>query len=312
MILTVTMNPSVDISYKIDKLKIDTVNRCENYSKTAGGKGLNVTRVIHQMGHQVTATGLLGGALGGYIEEKLRSEGIAESFYPISGETRNCIAILHDNGEQTEILEKGPVILQEEVAGFLNKFDHLLAEANVVTISGSLPEGISPELYIDIIKKTHGEGKKVILDTSGSTLAAVLTSGNMPYAIKPNLEEIQGIVHEEIDEENVEEIKGILSNELFAGIPLIVISMGAKGAFIKFQDAHYDVRIPKINVVNPVGSGDASVGGLAIGLSKGLPLEVTVKTSMALGMLNAMEEQTGHVNPSNFQSIFDSIQITKV
>ncbi|MGX6978547.1 hexose kinase [Vagococcus elongatus] len=312
MILTVTMNPSVDISYKLEQLKIDTVNRCENYSKTAGGKGLNVTRVIHQMGHQVTATGLLGGALGRYIEDKLSSEGIAGNFYPISGETRNCIAILHDNGKQTEVLEKGPVISAEEGAGFLKQFSQLLDDANVVTISGSLPEGISPEVYIDIIRKTHEAGKKVILDTSGSTLATVLTSGNKPYAIKPNLEEIQGIVHETIDEDNVEDIKGILSNELFADIPLIVISLGAKGAFVKFEDAYYDVVIPKIKVVNPVGSGDASVGGLAIGLSKELAIEDILKTSMTLGMLNTMEEKTGHVNPVKFQDIFDLIKVTKV
>lgn len=117
MILTLTLNPSVDISYPLDELHIDTVNRIQNVSKTAGGKGLNVTRVLSQLNEQVVATGFLGGKIGDFIAEKLNHNQVKHSFFKIKGETRNCIAILH-NGNQTEILEQGPTITVDESTGF--------------------------------------------------------------------------------------------------------------------------------------------------------------------------------------------------
>lgn len=117
MILTITMNPSVDISYSFESFSEDTVNRVDKVRKTAGGKGLNVTRVLNQLGAEVSASGLLGGFLGEQIRSELDESGINQSFTQISGETRNCIAILHE-GRQTEILEKGPTITEEEATLF--------------------------------------------------------------------------------------------------------------------------------------------------------------------------------------------------
>src|SRR5699024_8956086 len=107
MILTITLNPSVDISYKLDRFGIDQVNRVQDVSKTAGGKGLNVTRVLHQLQEDVAASGFLGGSLGDFILKQLGNLGMRDFFTPIDGETRNCIAVIHE-GKQTEILEGGP------------------------------------------------------------------------------------------------------------------------------------------------------------------------------------------------------------
>ena len=136
MILTVTMNPSIDISYPLDVLQLDTVNRVAEVSKTAGGKGLNVTRVLSEIKDPVAATGLLGGRTGQFILDHL-GEGIEERFFEIAGDTRNCIAILHE-GKQTEILEKGPTISEKEGQGFLQHYRHLIDQVEVVAISGSL------------------------------------------------------------------------------------------------------------------------------------------------------------------------------
>lgn len=106
-ILTLTLNPSVDISYPLTHLELGTVNRVSNTQKTAGGKGLNVARVIAQLGQKVAGSGFLGGDLGNFIAKKLSGDNIENWFMQISGETRNCIAILHDDGKQTEILESG-------------------------------------------------------------------------------------------------------------------------------------------------------------------------------------------------------------
>ena len=126
MILTITLNPAVDISYKLDYFSLDTVNRVEDVSKTAGGKGLNVARVLHQLGEDVAASGFLGGSLGDFIRTQLAAIGIQDFFVPIDGETRNCIAIIHE-GKQTEILESGPVISASEAELFLEKFTEYAA-----------------------------------------------------------------------------------------------------------------------------------------------------------------------------------------
>lgn len=116
--MTITLNPSVDISYQLDRLTLDGVNRCARVIKTAGGKGLNVTRVIHCVGEKVCATGFLGGTNGQFIRNQLTEQGISNTFVPIAGDTRNCIAILHE-GKQTEILEDGPSLSSKEKEAFL-------------------------------------------------------------------------------------------------------------------------------------------------------------------------------------------------
>ncbi len=310
MILSVTMNPSVDISYHLPTLTADTVMRCQKYSKTAGGKGLNVARVLHQMEQPVMCTGVLGGELGDFIRHQLTQEAIDHQFSSIVQPTRNCIAILHDDGQQTEILESGPEVSKSEIQQFKQTFSQLAEPVSVITISGSLPLGTKPDLYIDLIKEAKNKGKKVILDTSGNTLQAVLNSPSVPYAIKPNLEELQGLSGEE-KLQTTEEIKQLLTEHpLFSAIPLIVVSLGAEGALAKYLDYFYKVEIPKIQVKNPVGSGDSTVAGLALSLAQGHPIQQTLKTAMTLGMLNAMEERTGHVKKERFNELYAKIQIT--
>ena len=131
MILTVTMNPSIDTRYQLDKLVIDDVNRVTP-EKTAGGKGLNVSRVLLQLGDDVLATGLLGGHMGAYMAELMDADGVKNDFVPIAGETRICLNILHE-GNQTELLESGPQIAPAELEAFTAKFAELAAKADVVT-----------------------------------------------------------------------------------------------------------------------------------------------------------------------------------
>ena len=182
MILTVTLNPSVDISYIIPDLRLDTTNRTDQVGKTAGGKGINVTRVIHDLNKAVTATG------EGIVSE-LNKNGIKTDFLSIEGETRNCIAILHD-GQQTEVLESGPTITDDENAAFLTHFKQAVGYADVITISGSLPKGLEEDYYVKLIQIASNLDKKTVLDTSKSNLSNVLENPFKPTVIKPNIEEL--------------------------------------------------------------------------------------------------------------------------
>ena len=153
MIVTVTMNPSIDISYLLDHLKLDTVNRTSQVTKTPGGKGLNVTRVIHDLGGDVIATGVLGGFHGAFIANELKKANIPQAFTSIKEETRDSIAILHE-GNQTEILEAGPTVSPEEISNFLENFDQLTSRNchNFWQFS----ERITIKFYQELVQKlTH-------------------------------------------------------------------------------------------------------------------------------------------------------------
>lgn len=308
MILTITMNPSIDISYPLETFKLDTVNRVRNVRKTAGGKGLNVTRILKQLNTEVIASGLIGGFLGEEIKKDLTQNEIAHDFLPISGETRNCIAVLHD-GKQTEILENGPVITEQEARAFLQHFEKLAVKAEIISFSGSLPEGLSTDFYRQMLQVC--QPKPVVLDCSGTALREVLRGSVKPKLIKPNTEELAGLLGREISTE-LSDLKAALSDSMFDEIEWIVVSMGGDGAFAKHHGTFYRVTIPKIDVVNPVGSGDATVAGLTAAIQQGFSDEAVLKQGNVLGMLNAQEATTGYVQLANYQKLYDQILVEKV
>ncbi|NEW63236.1 tagatose-6-phosphate kinase [Granulicatella sp. zg-ZJ] len=310
MILTITMNPSVDVSYQLDTFDLDTVNRVSSVHKTPGGKGLNVTRVLHQLSEQVVAGGLLGGALGEDIRDKLNTASIKHDFFNISGHTRNCIAILH-NGQQTEILESGPTILDSEANAFLAYFQKQIEHVEIVSISGSLPKGLPANFYVDMLSICERAGKPVVLDCSGDSLSEVLQSNVKPVAIKPNIDELSQLLKKQITLD-IDVLKEVLSHNLFKDIEWIIVSLGKDGAFAKHHNNYYKVDIPKIQVVNPVGSGDSTVAGIVSSLAHKASDVDLLKKANVLGMLNAMENITGHVNLERYQELYDGIQVREV
>ncbi|HFI0445982.1 TPA: tagatose-6-phosphate kinase [Streptococcus suis] len=310
MILTITLNPSVDIAYQLSQFQLDSVNRVEKVQKTAGGKGLNVTRVLKQIGEDVLATGFIGGELGNDVKNQLYQNHIKSSFVEISGETRNCIAILHE-GQQTEILEQGPTIQEHEALNFIEHLRNLLSKVEVVVISGSLPKGLESDYYVKIVELCKKFDVAVVLDCSGEALKKVLESKEKPTVIKPNTEELSQLIGSDVTDEN-QELQSVLSSQMFQGIEWIVVSLGAKGAFAKHKDKFYRVRIPKIDVVNPVGSGDSTVAGIAASLAHALPDVELLKNANILGMLNAQEEQTGYVNLEHSKELYSQIEVEEV
>ncbi|WP_159544338.1 tagatose-6-phosphate kinase [Streptococcus halichoeri] len=310
MILTVTLNPAVDIAYQLEELELDTVNRVQAVSKTPGGKGLNVSRVLSELDCDLLATGFLGGSLGSFIQEGLEAAGIKHDFLPIAGQTRNCIAILHAK-QQTEILEAGPNISEQEAQQFLKHASALLEQAELMTLSGSLPAGLPTNYYAKLISLANALGKQVILDCSGPALLEVLRSSAKPTVIKPNLAELSQLVGQPVLADSAS-LKAVLSQELFAGIDWVIVTLGAQGAFAKHADNYYRVEIPKITVLNPVGSGDATVAGIAASLACGVSDHELLKTANALGMLNAQEKRTGHVELANFAQLMRTIQVKEV
>lgn len=310
MILTVTMNPSVDISYPLPKLIINDVNRVVAVRKTAGGKGLNVTRGIHFSGFPVLATGIIGGTTGEFIKQQLDLDKIQYDFYTTQYESRNCIAILHE-GNQTEILEAGLELTSVEEEGFWLHYQNLIKQCEVITISGSLPRGFDVSYYKKMIDLAAAYHIPVLLDSSGAALLKSLESVNKPYLIKPNKEELSQLISVKIEHNDFNSLKLAINHPILKDVPIIVISLGKDGAFVRYHQQCYKVSIPTVNVVNPVGCGDVTLGGLAISIFQKENFETMMKRAMTMGILNAMEAQTGFVNMNNYNEYFQQVKVDK-
>ncbi|MCR2044444.1 1-phosphofructokinase [Anaerosalibacter massiliensis] len=308
MILTITLNPSIDRRYYVKGFKKDKVFRAENVQYTPGGKGLNVTRVIKTFSDSLIATGFIGGKSGSFIEEKLDELNINHNFLSVNGETRSCLAIHSDDGSQTEILEKGPVISNEEISNFNHLYNELIRESEIICASGSLPQGLPLETYKDLISVAKSQNKKFILDTSGDALKLGMEAS--PFLIKPNKDELEKLVGHVItsNDEIVKAAKCLLEND----IEIVVVSLGREGAIVFNKGYAYKINVPSVKTVNSVGSGDSMIAGFAISLMEGYDFEYMLKVAAACGAANAMEEETGKVNINNVRNIINGINITKL
>ncbi len=309
MILTVTLNASIDKRYVVDGCQLGEVNRVRMCNNTPGGKGLNVSRSVAVSGTKVVATGFVGGHAGSYIEACLAELGIAGAFYKLKGESRSCINIWDEvNRVQTEFLEPGPAVTENDFIGFKQQFIELVKEASVVTISGSVPKGLDGRAYQELVKMVKDAGKKVILDTSGALLELGIEA--CPTLIKPNLDEIRmltGLSCNNIDE-MIEAAKVIQEK----GVENVVVSLGGEGSFVVCKEGVYRAVVPKIDAVNTVGCGDSMIAGFALGIAQGLPMEDILKLASGISAASALIEETGVYVKEDMEALLPQIKIEKL
>ena len=308
MILTITLNPSIDRRYNVNDFEKGKIFRTEDYEYTVGGKGLNVSKVIKSFGEEVVATGFLGGNSGKFILDGLNKMKIDNDFVNITGETRSCLAIISNDGSQTEILESGPLISEDEEKKFLTIYENLLDRVDIICASGSLPKGLDNNIYGELIKIAKKKNKKFCLDTSGEALKLGIEAG--PYLIKPNKEELEDLLGQVIDSE--EKLIKAGQSLLKKGIDIVVLSLGERGALLFNKNDIYRASVPRIEAINPVGSGDAMIAGMALAISRGYDYETTIKEGVACGTANAMESETGKVDQDKVLQILEKISIERL
>ena len=308
MILVLNLNASIDKRYEIEDIEKGKVMRARSVENTPGGKGLHVANVATILKEDCIATGLLGGKSGEFIEDKLKDYGIKQDFVKICGETRSCLAIISDDLVQTEILEPGPEVSESELNSFFDKYIDLIKDANVIVASGSIPKNVPNNVYRNLIEIANAKGKKFLLDTSGEALKEGIKG--RPYFIKPNKDEIEALTGKKISsiQEAIEEIK-IFQNQ---GIELVVISLGAEGSIAGYKGKFYKVSVPRVKAVNPVGSGDSYVAGVAVSIQREYGIEETLRFASACGTANAMEKESGFVTETVVNELIAKIKIEEL
>lgn len=309
MITTVTMNTSIDKAYFMDhEIKNGTVMRVSRCRNSAGGKGLNVARAVKLCGEKVQATGLTGGFNGKYLESLLEKDEVPYQFLHIAGETRCCINILDEGYGSTEYLEPGCEVSAEEEERFLQQFPEIIRESDVITISGSIPRGMSKDIYAKMISQAKELGKKVILDTSGDLLKEGIKA--KPSVVKPNQDEIELLYGVKIH--TIDEVIRYAGKIYEQGIPYVVISLGGEGALLVCEEGVFQGKPPKLEVVNTVGCGDSMVGGLAVALERNYTPQEALKFAVAVASANALSPNTGDFKSEICEKILSEVTVKRL
>lgn len=309
MILTVTLNAAIDKLYLVDQLTDYTVMRVRECHNTAGGKGLNVSKVASLLGETVIASGFVGGHAGDAIESMLEQQGVAARFTRTASETRSCVNVRDlSTGKHTEFLEPGAPVTGQEAEAFLEGFRRLLPQAEVVCISGSVPKGISPGFYATLIREAKAQGKRVVLDTSGELLIQGVKA--FPDLVKPNTDEIAQLLGRQVTSE--EELLAAAKELKQSGIPTVVISLGKEGALVACDEGVYRGYPPEVEAVNTVGCGDSMVAGFAVGMSRGLSTKEAFRTALAVSAANAMNMETGAFEAAVYECLLPQVRIENI
>ncbi|MFD7559959.1 1-phosphofructokinase [Streptomyces sp. NPDC059835] len=262
MILTVTPNPSLDRTYEVPSLVRGAVVRATGDRVDPGGKGVNVSRAVAAAGHRTTAVLPLGGAPGALIAELLGAQGVDVTAVTISGQTRSNIALVEPDGTLTKINAAGPELTPTESALLLGTVHGCSGGARWIACCGSLPRGLEPRWYADLVARAHGGGARVALDTSGPALLAGLPA--RPDVVKPNTAELAAAVGRPLS--TLGEVLDAARELRSLGAGAVLASLGADGQLLVEEDGvHYGTaRVPADRVRSNVGAGDAALAGFLV------------------------------------------------
>ncbi len=308
MILTVTANPAVDRVYRVENFTLGELHRPESVTVSAGGKGINVARVSKLLGADACAMGFVGGYAGKFIEDEVEKLGIRCAFTRVSGETRTNVNVTDKEGKSGEILDKGPCITPDERKSFETEFSRQIGNCSIAVASGSLPRGLDFEFYCRLVDKANSQNKRIIADTSGKALFEVLK--HRPFMVKPNSDELYQLFG--IKPETDDELKKCLDELYKMGVCVPFVTLGASGAAALVDGEYLRFMPPKVKAVNTVGSGDSTVGGIAVGLDRGMSVSESIKLGMACGAANTQFEQTGLVSRELVSEYFSKVTAEKI
>jgi tagatose 6-phosphate kinase len=294
--------PCIQRILEFGTVKKDAVNRALKVSIGIGGKGANTARMVTQLGGTTELAGFAGGANGRLLEELLMQEQVPFRHVQVEGETRICQTLLEaGNPETTELVEEMPPISSDEWKQMLALFTSLDL-SSVVTISGKLPAGAPDDAYAQIIKMVAEQGGRVILDAPGKPL--LLALDHKPFMVKIN---------------DVELLQTFSGDDLLAacgelikrGAQSVLITRGSRTAFFVNESEGLEISPPKIEAVNPVGSGDAVTAGMAVELSRGKCPADAIITGMACGAANALNLVSGLLKLADVERLRGEVRVEK-
>jgi len=306
MIYTITLNPALDRTIWIKRVRDDVSNRILEEKSFAGGKSIDVSKVLKNLDVESTALGFVGGFAGRELEGRLLNEGIQSDFVRVSGETRTNI-IIHEKetGKQLAFNARGPEIRPSELMQLVEQLETLPC-ADIVAIGGSLPPGISPQIYRKIIGIVKRCQAKVVLDVDGDALRQGILA--RPDIIKPNIHELSELVGREL--ESIEEVAAAAREVNQQGVETVLVSMGGRGILLVSGSLEYMASPPAVKVESTIGAGDSSVAGFISGLVKGKDLKECLIYAVAAGTATTLRQGTALCQKDDFLMIVPKVKLS--
>ncbi|MFB7248585.1 1-phosphofructokinase [Streptomyces populi] len=303
MILTVTPNTALDITYRVRTLRPHGSHRVSEVTERPGGKGLNVARVLAALGHEVTVTGFTGGATGRTVRDQLAgTAGVVDALVPVRGSTRRTIAVVDTTtGDTTQLNEPGPAITPAEWSAFQETYERLLRSASAVALCGSLPPGVPVGAYAQLVRSARASAVPVLLDTSGEPLRRGVAA--RPDIVKPNAEELAELTgsHDPLQATRAARRRGAHT---------VVASLGPAGLLAENAAGRWRATPPCRVHGNPTGAGDSAVAGLLSGLVENLPWPERLARAAALSAATVLAPAAGEFDRSAYEAFAGQVAVT--
>ncbi len=306
MIYTLTLNPSLDRTIYVERLARDDKNIILHDEYYAGGKGIDVSRVIKALGGQTAITGLSGGYDGAYLEGILINEGLTIDFVRIAGDTRTNI-IIHcvSTKEQFSINAPGPVISPAELGILYDRLKCLSPKPSFFVASGSIPRGLSSDVYNQLGSPLSSAGVKVVVDTDGDALKSAISIP--PFMVKPNIHELERLTGHRLS--GIDDIAREAKRLTKTGIKYVVVSMGKEGLIVAGKDELFRVIPPEVRVVTTTGAGDATVAGIVFSLDKGKGIKEAARFGAACGTATTISPGTATMRREDMERILGEVAV---
>lgn len=309
MIITVTFNPAIDKTAEIDVLHAGGLNRLKNVRMDVGGKGVNVSKTIHELGGSTLCSGFLAGNSGEFIEKTLQEMKIQTNFVWVEGTTRTNLKVLDNKMELTELNEAGPHINQANIDELMNVILPLCTSDTIVVLSGNVSPGVPTTIYKDMIERIKKVNGRVVLDVDGDLFREGIKAS--PTIIKPNKYELA--LYFGLDEtcDNtiiIKKAKSLLNKDT----NLVVVSMGKEGSIFISEKGVYQANALNIEAHSSVGAGDAMVAGITYAMHEQLSFEDLIRLAVACSAGAVMSKGTNPASKAVVDTLKKQVEITKV
>ena len=296
----------MDKYISVIRLEMGETNRSQAVAQYAGGKGLDVSRAVHEMGGETMAFGLAGGHEGVTLTTMLAQEGVPYSFIPIKDETRSCYIInVTSSSQQIRINTPGPEISIVEVTELFKRVWELVHAPGILVCGGSVPPGLPSDIYSIITKQAREKGIKTILDSSGVFLREGIKAN--PFLVKPNIREAEELLGRPLLSEN--EIAAAAREITLMGVEIVVISTGKDGLIAASHNETVKVFPPQVKALSTVGAGDSAVAGLAISFARNKPLMDACRLAVAMGTAAVLNPGTALARRGDVQKILPLVKV---
>jgi 1-phosphofructokinase len=314
MIITVSLNPALDKTARVDVFRANALNRLKDVVTDPGGKGVNVSGVLKALGAESIATGFAGGSPGQDLLKGVAGAGIKADFIEIAGTTRTNLKIVDAEGSLTECNESGPVISGEEWALMEQKLESYAKAGNTFVLSGSLPGGLGEDAYQKLCASLKLAGASVFLDADGKALSLALGNAShlLPDYIKPNRFELLNCFGMEDDgSAGGDYLASLCVRLLDRGIKLVALSMGSEGALFFCGEGAWKAAALPVTVKSTVGAGDSMVAALCYGLDRGMKKEDCFRLAVAVSAAACTTEGTKPPDKAAVDALLEKVNLQK-